>query len=49
MSHDGAYQAKDGVELGEGGVDEGVGHYVVALGYAHDTVGADLALTDAQK
>ena len=42
-----AYQTQNGVEFREGGVDEGVGHNVVALGDAYDTVGANLTLTDA--
>ena len=46
MGHNGADQAKDRIELREGGVDEGVGEDVVALGHADDTVGADLALAD---
>ena len=46
MRQDGTYQTQNCVELRESGVDEGVGDNVVTLGYAHDTVGADLALTD---
>ena len=46
MRKNSAYQAQNGVEFRESGVDEGVGHHVVALGYAHDTVGANLTLTD---
>ena len=44
--HKGSDQSEDGVELGKGGVDKGVGLDVVSLGDAHDTVGADLALAD---
>ena len=42
-----ADECEDGVELGESGVDEGLGHHIVALGYTLDTCGADLALTDS--
>ena len=44
--HQGAHQSEDGVELGKGGVDEGVGLDVVSLGDAHYTVGAYLSLAD---
>ena len=49
MRHNGTDQAEDGVEFRESGVDQRVGEHVVALGHAHDTVGADLALTDGGK
>ncbi len=45
VGHDGADEAEDGVEFRKSGVDQGVGEDVVALGYAYDTVCADLALT----
>ena len=40
------YQTQNCVEFREGGVDEGVGDNVVALGDAYDTVGANLTLTN---
>ena len=47
VGHDGAHQTQNRVEFRKGGVDQGIRENIVALGNAHDTVGANLTLTDA--
>ncbi len=42
-----ADEGEDGIELGEGGVDEGLCHHVVTLSNTLDTSCADLTLTDS--
>ena len=46
LHHQRTDQSQNRVELRESGVDKGVCEHIVTLAYAHDTVGADLTLTN---
>ena len=46
LHHQCTDESQNCIEFRESGVDKGVGEDVVALGYAHNTVGANLTLTN---
>ncbi len=46
LNHQSGNQGQDGVEFRQSGVDHGVGLHIVTLSDTHDTVGANLSLTD---